>query len=179
MFTKLLLALATHQGGVWVAATVERRRKYGLAQELAGEAGKPLLVVGGPMGSVTSNPLRQVFFPFPNHGCGAVCADIDPEACEGCPFFQQADIRALPFATGEFGAAFNSHILEHMPTIEDLAAAWSELHRVADHVVTCVPSKLAIYHWTHRDHHLWVTELGDGVLRVEERATGRTAIIEA
>lgn len=84
---------------------------------------------------------------------------------------------ALPFADGQFSAAFNSHVLEHMPDLDHLAMAWSEMHRVADHVFTCVPGKGSVLAWMIPDHHLWVKEEGEGWLWAEEkRGPGRAHV---
>jgi ubiquinone/menaquinone biosynthesis C-methylase UbiE len=63
----------------------------------------------------------------------------------------------LPFTDGEFGAVFCSHVLEHMADVETIQSAWSELHRVADTVVVCVPVKQLIVHWLVPDHYLWAS----------------------
>lgn len=83
-----------------------------------------------------------------------------------------ADIRKLPFSDKHFGSSYCSHVLEHMPSAQDLAAAWSELHRVADAVYICVPSRASI--WAHLvpDHYLWLKQLSYDVLDCLERRTG-------
>lgn len=65
-----------------------------------------------------------------------------------------------------------------MDTAEACAKAWSELHRVADSVFICVPAKTSIWAWFVRDHHLWVKDMGDGLLEVTERATGKKVFCE-
>lgn len=143
---------------------MERHRKARLAREAAGVAGKPLLVVGGPWGT---NPLRRVF-RVPSHECGDICLDINPAACEGCPALVEADIRQIPFGDGHFGAALASHVLEHLPTVEDCEQAIRELYRVADQVFVASPSKAHILSWLHPGHHLWIRQEEDGIF-VESR----------
>jgi len=157
MLRRLVLGLAMHQGLNMLGMRTERDQKYALATTLAQELGKPLLVVGGPWGSKISSQL----FGIKAHGCGDYCVDRDPLSCEGCNFVP-ADIRALPFETGFFGVSFASHILEHLPTVEDCAQAWAELHRVADHVLVCMPPKSSLFAWIVPDHYTWPREVGGG-----------------
>jgi len=125
-----------------------------------------LLVVGGPYGW----PPLRVFFNAPAHGPGDVCVDISPQACTGAAY-TESDIRRLPFGNREFGSAYSAHVLEHMPTAEDCAQAYRELHRVADEVFICVPEKASFFAWWVPGHHLWVREKAPGVLEVEERVS--------
>ena len=55
-----------------------------------------------------------------------------------------------------------------MADLEELAAAYGELRRVADHVLLCLPGKDSLVAWLPM-HHLWVQEVGGGMLKVEER----------
>lgn len=164
MLGHLALALLAHQGIILVKMECDRNAQYSAAQETARQLDKPLLVVGGPWGV---NSIRQLF-RLKAHGCGDMCSDIDPAACEGCPY-TYGDIRHLPFADGEFGAVFCSHVLEHMPTPEDCAQAWEELNRVADHVFICLPGKDCIPAWLAPGHHLWVTQVDANTLHIEDR----------
>lgn len=156
--------LLSHQVVVSARMWDERSRKWAAAQATARELNKPLLVVGGPWGSQISGRL----FGIKAHGCGDMCTDVDPEACAGCPY-TYGDIRELPFADGEFGAVFCSHVLEHMPTPEDCVKAWAELHRVADEVLICLPPKTSVWAWLVPDHHLWVEQVSEDRLRIEDR----------
>lgn len=173
MIGKLALGLLSHQALVVGREFLERRQKSALAREVADYLGKPLLVVGGPYGT---NPIRHLF-QFAAHPAGDVCVDLDPFACTGAPEYVQSDIRDLPFEDGEFGAAFSSHVLEHTPSAYDCALAWWELHRVADAVFVCVPTRADLIAHLPRDHYLWVQELPGGSLRVQERAGGQTYLI--
>ena len=150
----------------------ERRVKYAAAIEVSETLGKPLLVVGGPWG--TSG--WRTLFGITAHGCGDTCTDIDPRACTGCDF-TLGDVRDLPFGRRQFGAVLNSHVLEHLSSIDDCALAWRELHRVADYVFTCLPSKRSLAAWLAPGHHLWVSDRGSGVLGIEERGSGRRATV--
>ena len=164
MLGRVALALLTHQAVVQVKMEMDRHTKYVAAQKVARRLSKPLLVVGGPWGV---NSIRQVF-RLKAHGCGDMCLDIDPNACEGCPY-TYGDIRNLPFADREFGAVFCSHVLEHMPTPEDCTQAWGELNRVADHVFICLPGKDCVAAWLAPGHHLWVEQVSGDLLKVEDR----------
>lgn len=175
MIGRVVLAGLSHQVFVILGQAAERAEKYQLARQTADALGKPLLVVGGPWGD---NPFRKLA-GISYHGHGDVCVDLAPYACEGASRFVQADIRDLPFANREFGSCFNSHILEHLPSAEDCAQAWRELHRVADTVFTCLPGKASIVAWLVPDHYLWVREVSPGVLLVEERVTGNRYRVEA
>jgi hypothetical protein len=161
---------------VFVRSSIEANQKYRLADAVAKARGRPLVVVAGPYGG---NALKQTFH-FAFHGCGELCIDLDPAACQGCPYIY-GDILNLPLANGEAGSVFASHILEHMHSIEDEAQAWWELHRVSDgNVFVCVPRTDSIAGWIATDHHLWVHEVASGTLRVREReGLGRTALIMA
>ena len=166
-------AVALWQIGVHAKQGWDRKAAYRLAEEYARSVGKPLMVVGGPWGG---NWLRA-WLRIPSHGFGDVCVDQNPAACEGCPNCQiiTADIRAIPLPDKSMGAAFASHILEHMPTAEDAAQAWQELHRVAEKVYACYPSRFSLSGWLGRDHHLWVDVAGD-TLYIEERNSGRRVV---
>ena len=164
MIKKALMGLATQQAYAFIRESYQRSIKYTTASQTAEALGKPLLVVGGPWGG---SQWRR-FAKFPAHGCGDVCLDMDSRSCEGCNF-QEGDIRDMPFQDKEFGAAFCSHVLEHMHTGEDCAHAWWELNRVADTVFVCLPGKDTISGWMAPDHHLWVSNLGSGVLKIQER----------
>ncbi len=167
-FAKVLVfALVTHQGYAMVRQYSESHDKYNTAVKLSQKADKPLLVVGGPYGS---NGFRRMF-SIANHGYGDTCVDLDPRACTGSKRFVQADIRSLPFSNKEFGVAYCSHVLEHMPNVPDLQKAYSELKRVADAVFICVPRRDTLLAWLAPDHHLWVKELNDHELWVEDRQT--------
>ena len=171
-----MLGLAGHQAVVMHSEARERSAKSDLAERTARSLGKPFLVVGGPWGD---NPFRKVM-NIQYHACGDFCVDLDPEACSKCDTrFVQADIRDLPFANKQMGAVLCSHVLEHMPSAQDCSQAWRELHRVAERVFICVPSKQSVIAWLVPDHYLWVQEVGTRTLKVEERRTGKTFLVRA
>ena len=185
MLKKLALGFVAQQGAGIVARYTETHEKYDMAREEADRKNKPLLVVGGPAGSNDAyqehwmQPLvrTKAFFQIKAHGCGDVCVDIDPLSCDGCNYVS-ANIMDLPFSNKEFGAAFCSHVVEHMPDANGCQLAWSELHRVADVVFICVPPKSSLFAWMVPDHHLWVRQTGEGVLEVEERDTGDHYLVD-
>lgn len=85
----------------------------------------------------------------------------------------------MPFDQKEMGAVLCSHVLEHMPDLLSLSQAWSELHRVAESVFICVPTKASVFVWIHPDHHLWVSQVGATILYAEDRHTKQKALITA
>jgi len=173
LLARVLLGAAVHQTAVLLGQQWERDAKYALAEQVARSLSKPLLVIGGPYGA---SPWRHAF-GLKAHGCGDLCVDMDARACTGCQY-EPGDIRALAYPSGLFGAAFSSHVLEHMRSVEDLQAAWSELHRVSDHVFVCMPGKDSLTGWIGSGHHLWVQEMGPGMLKAEERGgLRRTALV--
>lgn len=149
--------IATKEGIQVAIELKERRQVFRQARDYADSVGKPLLVIGAPK------------FRF-THPCGDVTVDISPEMAKFCDG-QVADIRAIPYASGYFGAAFASHVVEHMPTIEDAVTAFNEMERVADRVFIVSPHKSSILAWLHPGHHLWVTPSGDGYI-IEQRGKG-------
>lgn len=170
----MLLGIATiHQSMVLFKDERARANKFQAATDLARGAGKPLLVVGGPWGTFGIRKL----FGVKAHGCGDLCVDIDSRACLGCPY-EPADVRDLQFSDKQFGASFSSHVLEHLDTWENVQLAWNELHRVADKVFVCLPGKDNLIAWAAPEHNLWVHQVGDDTLKVEERWGGETFLIE-
>ena len=136
----------------------ERRQIFKQARGYADSVGKPLLVVGTPK------------LAFPWHPCGDVTIDITPNIPTYCQY-QIADIRDIPYHSGYFGAAYASHVVEHLATIEDAKAAFDEMERVADKVFIVSPHKSSLIAWIHPEHHLWVTPSGDGYV-IEQRGNG-------
>ncbi|HUV51599.1 MAG TPA: methyltransferase domain-containing protein [Dehalococcoidia bacterium] len=154
----LAISLLSWQAKVGFSQVKERNDKYALAWHIAREAGKPMLVVGGPYGT---NPLRGLF-NMKAHGCGDVCLDIEPRACTGCESVV-ADVRDIPFPDGFFKTALASHVIEHLPAIDDAVQAINELYRVADEVFIASPSKQSILAWLIPSHHLWVRQDNEGI----------------
>jgi hypothetical protein len=105
----LLLTLAW-QAWVGLSSARKRRSLYAEARAYAERVRKPLLVIGGPLGS---GAFRRTF-NIKAHGYGDVCTDIDPLSCRGANRFIQADITHLPFRDKEFGAVFVSHVLDKL-----------------------------------------------------------------
>lgn len=97
-------------------------------------------------------------------------------SCEGCLHIIEADIRDLPLPDKYFGSAFASHILEHMPTLEDLQVAVNQLMRVADKVFIVTPYKSNMVAHLIHDHFLWVRQTPEG-LYAEERSTNRRLVL--
>jgi len=142
---------------VWVQETQDKNRKYQAATAHAAKSNKPLLVVCGPWGS---KPFRR-WFNKPAHGFGDVCLDINRRAIRGHPCGVIANVTHIPFTDKCFGAAFASHLLEHLPTTDDARRALDEPHRVADTVHIVCPSRQSIAGWVIVDHHLWVWQKGN------------------
>jgi len=150
-----LVGLAIYEGLNQVKEITERRAAYQQARAYADAVGKPLLVVGAP---------KLRFY----HPCGDVTIDISPERallCDG----QVADVRSIPYPDGYFGAALASHVLEHLPSVEDVIMALDELHRVADRVFVVSPHKSSLLAWMIPHHHLWISQDDSGLI-IEQRA---------
>lgn len=154
----LLVGVGIREGIQQVIEVQERRQIFEQARSYADVVGKPLLVVGTPKS-----------FSH-NHPCGDVTIDIDPSIPTECEV-EIADVRAIPYPDHYFGAAFCSHVLEHLPTIEDAMKALDEMERVANRVFTVSPHKSSLAAWLNSDHHLWVIPSGDGYI-IEQRGKG-------
>lgn len=150
-----LIGLGTREAILQNIEHTERSRVFHQARLYADSVGKPLLVVGVPKSA------------FLYHPCGDVNIDIDPNICTPCEY-QIADIKAIPYPDRYFGAAYASHVLEHLATVDDAKQALHELHRVADKVFIVSPHKSSLTAWLHPRHYLWVSATGDGVL-LEQR----------
>jgi hypothetical protein len=153
----IFLAVGGWQLVIWLSETRDKNRKYRAASAYALERKKPLLVVGGPWG----NKRARRWFNKPAHGYGDVCMDIDHRAIDGHPCGVIADVTHIPFSDKIFGAAFASHLLEHLLTTSDAIKALDELNRVAEAVFIAYPSRQSIAGWMIADHHLWVWQKGD------------------
>jgi len=125
------LAAGMYEAAITVHETMERHRAYGWARGYADSVGKPLLRIG----------VRRSFLEPPN---GDVTLDIDPIVAS-LPGGVIGDVRGIPFAAGEFGVTFCEHVLEHLHTAEDVAAAVAECVRVADYAVFLCPSPYGIW----------------------------------
>ena len=113
--------------------------KYAAASAYAESVNKPLLKVGGAHGSDSENVVA-------------------------------ADIRDMPYYPDKtFGAAFCSHILEHLPTINDAMVAINELNRVAERVYIVSFPKNNLFARLIADQHIWITEFPNGDILLEQR----------
>lgn len=155
---------------VWRGEVVLKNERYQNALNSASRRGKPLLIAGGPYGHRKIRHLLKM----PAHGGGDVCLDIDRNAVEGHPKAVIASVTDIPFSDKSFGAAFASHLLEHLPNIESAEKALSELGRTADEVFLVSPSKQSISGWMHPDHHLWVWQDGSATF-LEQRGNKEPA----
>lgn len=142
---------------VWMIEIQDKNRKYRAANNYAQERSKPMLVVPGLWGI---KPIRR-WFNKPAHGGGDICLDIDRRAVDGHPGAVIGNVTHIPFSDNTFGAAFVSHLLEHMPTTKDAIQALDELNRVADAVFLVYPSRQSIANWVIPEHKLWVWQKGN------------------
>lgn len=80
----------------------------------------------------------------------SVMANIDV-ALNGMPRFLQLDIETdpLPFSDKQFGAAFLSHVLEHL---DNWQFALDEASRVADYAVVVLPHPAYFSGWIVPEH---------------------------
>jgi len=153
----VLTAAFAREGIQQMVEAQERHQVFSQARAYADSMGKPLLVVGAPKWKFS-------------HPYGDVTIDISPRFTDD-PNVEIVDVRNIPYPDHYFGAAFASHVLEHLPTIEDAFRALDEMERVADKVFVVSPHKTSIFAWLHPDHHLWVTPSGDGYI-IEQRGKG-------
>ncbi|MDO8579169.1 MAG: methyltransferase domain-containing protein [Dehalococcoidales bacterium] len=163
----LLIGLASigiWQFAVWQGEVRLKKEMYRKAIDFARSRNKPLLIAGGPYGHRRIRHLLRM----PAHGGGNVCLDIDRNAVEGHPKAVIASVTNVPFSDKSFGAAFASHLLEHLPTTAAAKQALAELNRVADGVFIASPSRQSLSGWLHPDHHLWVWQNGQTTF-VEQR----------
>ncbi|MBI2329608.1 MAG: methyltransferase domain-containing protein [Chloroflexi bacterium] len=153
----ICLGVAGWQLVVWLSEIQDKNKKYKAASSYARERGKLLLVAGGPWGCKRARRLLKM----PAHGSGDICLDIDRRAVDGCPNGLVADVTHLPFPDKSFGAAFASHLLEHLASTEDGNQALAELNRVAEAVFIVSPSRQSIPGRVIPDHHLLVWQKGN------------------
>lgn len=156
MIKALLVGVAIREGVLQLTELNERHQIFNQARDYADSVGKPMLVVGAPKWQFS-------------HPYGDVTIDINP--CFASGSVEIADVREIPYGNNYFGAAHVSHVLEHLPAIEDAFQALDELERVADRVFVVSPHKTSLMAQIHPDHHLWVTPSGDGYI-IEQRGKG-------
>src|SRR5947208_74872 len=78
--------------------------------------------------------------------------------------------RALPFPDGMFSAVLCSRGFDHLPIVGDAEQALRELHRVtAGPVYVVSPHRWSLAAWAHTEHALWVDQVPDGSIRLEQR----------
>ncbi len=164
----ILLGICLGVGGwqlaVWQGENRDKIKKYKAARAYTLEGNRPLLVAGGPWGNKRMRHLLRM----PAHGNGDVCLDIDRNAMDGHPNGVMADVTHIPFADKSFGAAFASHLLEHLSTIDGAKEALDELNRVAEAVFIAYPSKQSIAAWVIPGHYLWIWQKG-GTIYLKQR----------
>lgn len=139
--------------------SVDKLDGWKTVESLRGD--KPVLVIGAP----------RVPPPF-GHPPGDVTIDVDTRAIEGCPGAELGDVRSIPYPDKYFSVAFASHVIEHLPTVEDARIAMRELRRVADHVIIISPHSYDIINQIHPGHYLIVEPAGvtcDQDLRIRAR----------
>lgn len=127
---KLRCALAFFLAAMGYSGLVFRE-----AKRAARVAGKPLLNVG----------CKRVYTDASDVNLDIVQREV--------PHFIRGDIQNLEmFDYREFGAAFASHVLEH---VDDPDIAMSELHRVAENVFIITPLPVWPWAWLYPGHK-WV-----------------------
>lgn len=154
MIKAIIIGMVAREAFQQMGEVNERRQIFHQAREYADGFGKPLLVVGAPKFGI-------------NHPFGDVTIDLSPSMAR-FGNAEVADVREIPYPDRYFGAAFCSHVLEHLPTITDAFQALDEMERVADKVFTVSPHKTSLMAWINPGHHLWVTPSGDGYV-IEQR----------
>lgn len=157
-----LIGVVVREATVQLIEQDERRKVFQQARAYADSTNKPLLVVGTPKSL------------FHNHPCGDVTIDINTGIVTDCDV-EEADVRSIPYPSHYFGSVYISHVLEHLPTIDDCYRALDELQRVADRVFVVTPHKTSLAAWLHPDHHLWVLPDGDGYIIEQRGKAGQAA----
>lgn len=173
MFVVLIIVLVICVGAVswqlaiWLSENRYKNKQCRAAIECSRKLNKPMLVAGGPWGG---HSLRRRF-RLPAHISGDVCIDINPNAILDYPNGIVANVTFLPFPDKIFGAAFASHLLEHLPDTTSAKQALTELSRVADGVFIAYPSRQSLAAWLIPDHHIWVWQK-NGAVYLKQRGNG-------
>jgi len=170
----VLFLIFLWQMEVWIREIRQKNRQCKAAVGYCQKHHKLLLVAGGPWGG--RNWRRR--FNMPAHISGDVNIDIRASAIVGHPNGVVANVVKLPFPDKTFGAAFASHLLEHLPDAAQAKAALVELERVADVVCIAYPSRQSIVAWIITDHRLWVWQKGNMVYLQQRRKTEKPNKIE-
>ncbi len=159
----LLIGICLAAGGwqlvVWLGEIRDKNEKYKAASAYALAKNNLLLVAGGPRGTKKARRILKL----PAHGNGDVCLDVNRNAISDHPNGVIADVTHIPFSDKSFGAAYASHLLEHLSTVDDAKRALDELNRVAETVFIAYPSRQSIAAWVIPDHHLWVWQKCDAI----------------
>lgn len=156
---KLLLAgVGIREGVIQLNELQERGLIFEQARAYADSKRKPLLVIGTPKHSFS-------------HPFGDVTIDTDTDKL-GQGNTEIADVRDIPYPNDYFGATYCSHVLEHLPTIEDAFKALDEMERVSNRVFTVSPHKTSLIAQIYPGHNLWITPSGDGYI-IEQRKQGK------
>ena len=161
------LGVAAWETAAWLQRMHRRKVFFEAAERIARQRGKPLLIVGKPMGWDKDKPSG-----FMRHGCGCpekgdTVIDIVASAPECAANFVQADASDLSrWPDGHFGSAFVSCTLEH---IDDIAGAWRELHRVTrgpggSAVFVNYPQHMCLFAFTCGAHKWLIKEAAGGRL---------------
>jgi SAM-dependent methyltransferase len=132
-----LVYTATWEIGWFLVQLIQRRSVHAAARAAALLAGKPLLVVGNPHGQ---------------YPCGDVVLDLQQTG--ECPNTVQSTVESIPYPDKHFGAAYVSHVLEH---VCDPQKALAELRRVAEHVFVVYPYPWRLVSWLVPGHTWLVT----------------------
>ena len=153
------IAVGSLQAVTMLRQQDERNIRFAQAYEIAQKSGRPLLVVGAP----------SYMSPFRGHPCGDITLDISEDVARQCPEgFIIADVREIPFPDSYFGAAFCSHVLEHLSSREDILRAWNELNRVSGgNALIAGPSRLGLWNWVIPEHSMFVTQNDKGNLEID------------
>ena len=159
------LGIGIWQLAVWVVEARDKNRKYKAAKAYAQERGKPLLIAGGPWGT---KQIRR-WLNIPAHGSGDVCLDVVRNAIGSHPNGVIADVTFIPFSDKSFGAAFASHLLEHLSSTSEAEKALAELNRTAEAVFIAYPFRQSIAGWLMPAHRLWVWQKGNTTYLKQKR----------
>lgn len=146
---KLGLGVAAWETGWWLLGKADRRRLYDQAKAAAVARGKPLLVVGEPDGE---------------YPCGDVTVDIRETSV--CPIYTKTTVEHLEiFDDKQFGAAFVSHVIEH---VCDPQKALAELARVSDQVFISYPRPWRLATLLVPGHKWIITKQTNGDLKLHK-----------
>ena len=150
----IALGIVAYQATITTLQYLEGRNAYRRARAYCDAVGKPLLSIG-----MARTPWSQ-----PN---GDVTLDIDPSVRQIVGGVQGDERDMSMFRDKQFGACINSHTLEHLGSVLDVAAAAGECARVADVAVFLCPHPYSMVNLIVRSHHLQI-KFEDGAMFVRE-----------